>query len=407
MKRILVVGGGFAGLWSAVGAARTLDAFGVGDGAVEVTLVDREAHHNIRVRNYEADLRDARVPFDEVLGPIGVKRIEAEVHAMDFVARQVTVATPRGELRLPYDRLVFALGSAVHRPGIPGLAEHGFDVDTYAGAQTLAVHLAGLAARPDHEGSTTVIVVGAGLTGIEVAAEMPARLRAALGAGGPAFKVILADAGLELGSGMGAAAQPVIEAALRSLDVEARLGASIASVDAAGVTLASGARIAGATVVWCAGMRASPLTSLFPVTRDSLGRLPVDSFLRVQGVANVFAAGDAARAMMDDMHASVMSCQHGRPMGRYAGHNAVADLLGRPMLSLRIERYVTCLDLGSWGALYTEGWNRAVIATGAAAKQTKQTINRIRIYPPRSGNRAEILAAAEPVVQAAPSVRAD
>ena len=109
MKRILVVGGGFAGLWSAVGAARTLDAFGVGDGAVEITLVDREAHHNIRVRNYEADLRDARVPFDEVLGPIGVKRIEAEVHAMDFVARQVTVATPRGELRLPYDRLVFAL----------------------------------------------------------------------------------------------------------------------------------------------------------------------------------------------------------------------------------------------------------------------------------------------------------
>jgi NADH dehydrogenase len=89
-------------------------------------------------------------------------------------------------------------------------------------------------------------------------------------------------------------------------------------------------------------------------------------------------------------------------MGRFAGHNVVADLLGKPMLPLRIDSYVTILDLGRWGALYTEGWDRRVAVTGAAAKRTKQIVNCERIYPPRSGNRREILDAAAPVLQAPP-----
>jgi NADH dehydrogenase len=101
-----------------------------------------------------------------------------------------------------------------------------------------------------------------------------------------------------------------------------------------------------------------------------------------------------------------MSCQFARPMGRFAGHNAVADLLELPMLPLEIDWYVTVLDLGSWGALYTTGWDRTVYSTGAAAKATKQTINHKRIYPPRDGNRAELFAAAAPTVQARPALRA-
>jgi NADH dehydrogenase len=80
----------------------------------------------------------------------------------------------------------------------------------------------------------------------------------------------------------------------------------------------------------------------------------------------------------------------------------VADLAGLPMLPLRIDWYVTVLDLGGWGALYTEGWDREVRATGAAAKATKQTINRKRIYPPLSGRKDELFAAAAPTVQAPP-----
>ena len=63
------------------------------------------------------------------------------------------------------------------------------------------------------------------------------------------------------------------------------------------------------------------------------------------------------------------------------------------------------LDLGTWGALYTVGWDRKVHASGAAAKATKQIINQQRIYPPLTGVRAEILAAAEPTVQAPPATR--
>ena len=91
-------------------------------------------------------------------------------------------------------------------------------------------------------------------------------------------------------------------------------------------------------------------------------------------------------------------------MGRFAGHNVVADLVGAPLLPLRIDWYVTILDLGPAGALYTVGWDRQVVSTGVAAKETKQMINCRRIYPPRSRLRADILAAAAPVVQAPPEV---
>ena len=171
----------------------------------------------------------------------------------------------------------------------------------------------------------------------------------------------------------------------------------------AGATLDTGEFISARTVVWCAGMQADPLTRLFPVDRDRWGRLPVDQFMRVDGMPGVFAAGDVAAALIDGEHATVMSCQHSRPMGRFAGHNVVADLLGAPMLPLNIDWYVTVLELGSWGALYTEGWDRRVVAVGAAAKETKRAINCERIYPPRGGDRRAILDAAAPVVQRPPA----
>lgn len=379
MQRILVLGGGFAGLWAAAGAAR------LAAGACAIALVDRNAHHNIRVRNYESDLADVRVPFDDVLGPIGVARIEAEV--LDINVERRVVRTSHGEE--PYDRLVCALGSVLQRP--PQFAAHTFDVDTYDAAVRLAAHLATVPA------GGTVIVIGAGLTGIETACEMPDRV--------PGARVILIDRAPVVGSDMGEAARPAIEAALASLGIETRLGATIAHLDAASVTLAGGERIPAAAVVWCAGMRAHPLTARLGVPLDALGRLPVDASLRVQGLHDVLAAGDCARAILDDTHASVMSCQHGRPMGRFAGHNAAADALGRPLLPLRIEHYVTCLDLGPAGALYTEGWERRLVAAGPAVKQTKRTINRERIYPPLTRDRAAILAAAAPVVQVAPPAR--
>lgn len=406
MERIVVLGGGFAGLWAALSAARQRDVLGITADRLEITLVNRDAWHSIRVRNYEADLTGTHVPLDSVLEPVGVRRLTGEITALSLTEQTVSVTTEDGDQTLPYDRLIFALGSELCRPAIPGLDKYTFDVDTYRGAERLQEHLRSLPDRPETPGRSTVLVVGAGLTGIEVAAEMPERLRAqGWSAENLPYRVILADHQPRVGSDLGKGAVPIVEIALESLGVETRTAVEIVAVSESGVLLRSGEEIAAETVIWCGGMRAHPLTQAFPVECDRFGRLPVDQFLRVEGVANVFAAGDSAWMWIDGQHASVMSCQHSRPMGRFAGHNAVCDLMGCPPLPLEISWYVTVLDLGAWGALYTEGWDRTVAAVGQAAKTTKRVINQERIYPPLSGDRAEILAAAAPIVQAPPPHR--
>jgi NADH:ubiquinone reductase (H+-translocating) len=404
MVRILVLGAGFAGLWAAIGAARKLDEIGARPGDVEILVVDRNPYHNIRVRNYEVDLSNVAIPLGELLDPIGVNHIVAEVEAIDPAKQQIAVKTIRGREVLSYDRLVLALGSELVRPAIPGLAANAFDVDTYAAAVRLNNHLATLGEQKQSFGRSAVVVVGAGFTGIEVATEMPSKLAQA-GVTGDC-RIILVDPNPVVGATIGDDARPVISEALLASGVETRLGARVSGIDTNGVTLTSGEFVPAKTVVWCTGMSASPLAATLPVQRDGYGRLIADQFLRVIGLSNVFASGDMASCVVDGVHSTVMSCQFARPMGRFAGHNVVADLVEKPMIPLYIDWYVTVLDLGARGALYTVGWDRQVRSTGFAAKATKETINRQRIYPPRTGSREDLFAAAAPTVQAPPGVRA-
>jgi NADH dehydrogenase len=396
--RIVVLGSGFAGLWAALAAARRLDELGVTPGTVDVTMVSSTPYHDIRVRNYETDLSPSRIPLTDLLDPVGIKHIVGDVTAIDALARIVESSAGAQH----YDRLVLALGSQVVKPDIPGLREFGFDIDTYDAASRLHAHLRRLAEGPADPAAATAVVVGAGLTGIEAATALPAMLAETFAAQTLTPRVILIDRSPFVGSDMGTSARPVIEAALDQSGVETMLSAEVAAIDERAVTLSSGAVLAAATVVWSAGMRANPLTAEFGVDRDRLGRLPVDDYLRVRGVPGVFAAGDVAVAKMDDEHVSVMSCQHSRPMGRWAGYNVVGDLLGEPLKPLRIPWYVTVLDLGQAGAVYTEGWDRHVVASGEDAKETKRTINTRRIYPPLNRNRDALLAAAATDLQAAP-----
>lgn len=400
MARIVVLGAGFAGLWAALGAARKRDEIGASAADVEILVIDRNPYHNIRVRNYEVDISDAAIPLADLLDPVGVDHRVAEISEIDPVKQQVNVTANGGSEIIGYDRLVLALGSQLLRPAIPGLVANGFDVDTYAAAVRLEEHLAGLDGQVASEGRATVVVVGAGFTGIEVATEMPAKLDRA-GVSGDR-RVILVDPNPVVGEAIGEPARPIVGEALAALGVETRLNVRVTSVDAGSVTLSSGETIPTRTVVWCAGMRASPVAQTIAVERDRLGRLHVDQLMRVAGVTNVFAAGDVASCLVDGEHSSVMSCQFARPMGRFAGNNVVADLLGQPMLPLHIEWYVTVLDLGAWGAVYTVGWDRRLSTSGASAKATKQTINRQRIYPPRTGVRADLLDAAAPTLQQPP-----
>ena len=249
MQRILILGGGFAGLWSAVGAARALAEHSVPTGSIEVLLIDRRAVHSIRVRNYERDLAPTLVPFSQVLDPVGVRHLVAEVTELDPSRRTVVCSGPDGRQMIAYDRLILALGSQLVRPPIPGFDGAAFDVDTCEGAARLEIHLASLPDRPPSPGRETVLVIGAGLTGIEVATELPDRLGARWGGRMPAPRVILADREPWIGSDMGEGARSVIATALAAMGIETRAGISVASIDPAGATLDTGERIPAETIV--------------------------------------------------------------------------------------------------------------------------------------------------------------
>ena len=118
----------------------------------------------------------------------------------------------------------------------------------------------------------------------------------------------------------------------------------------------------------------------------------VGQFLQAPTAAGVFVAGDAAAADGGDGHTVLQSCQHALQIGRYAGENAARDLLGVPKVRYVQPPYITCLDLGRSGAVYTRGWDRKVHLTGGDAKAVKRRINREVIYPPRDGSPEELLA---------------
>ena len=401
--RIVVIGGGFAGVWSALSATRHLDgrhALGAPLSEVEVVLISVDEYLTIRPRLYESDVRDLRVPLDSLLSPVGVRRVEGRVTEIDALAQRVTVLVGGTLSTLSFDRLVLAAGSQIDIPPLPGLLEHAFTVDTYAEAERLDEHLHGLPARGDDPHAFSAVVIGAGFTGIEVATELIGRMRelAERAEHRGEVGVTLVGSGPVVGRDIGQRARPYIAHALRELGVNVRLGVPVTELTASGVTLSSGERLASRTTVWAGGLRANPLTQQLGVTTDELGRLPVDAHLRVVGADHVFASGDVARAIADVDQPTLMSCQHAIPLGKFAGHNAAVDLSGGDMLPYRQPDYVTCLDLGSAGALFTRGWDRAVLFTGAVGKRLKEQINRRDIYPPLSASRKELLEAARPEV---------
>jgi NADH dehydrogenase len=394
--RIVIIGAGFAGMYAALSAARLRDIKGVSPEELEIALVAPEPTLVIRPRLYEPKPETLTAPLLDVLKAVDVVYIKGSAETIDTASRIVQIATANNKRQsLSYDRLVVATGSRLFRPNIPGLAEHGFSVDNLDDAIALDKHLHGLADRPALNGRDTIVVAGGGFTGIEAATEIPARLRAILGKDARP-RVIIVERNSAIAPDMGEGPRPIIEEALRKLGVETRLGAGVASLDASGITLSDGERIETETVIWAAGIRAAPLTTQIPAERDNFGRLLVDRDLRVPSVPGVFATGDAARAASDDVgNYALMSCQHATRMGAFAGNNAAAELLRMATRPYHQKGYVTCLDLGEAGALFTRGWDRKVEMVGDVAKKTKKEINTVWIYPPKA-ERAAALASADP-----------
>ncbi|MWV28575.1 NAD(P)/FAD-dependent oxidoreductase [Aurantiacibacter rhizosphaerae] len=395
MKRILIVGSGFAGFWSALSAVRLLDQQGETEN-VEVALVAPQPELHVRPRLYETGADGMRAPLMDLFDAVGVRFIRGKVATIRPDAQEVTVVSDDGEeTTVGYDRLVLAAGSRLYRPDIPGLQEHSFSVDQVDEASELEAHIKDLANQPESDARNTVVVAGGGFTGIETAAEMPARLRDALGENANVRVVIVEREG-DIGPDLGPGPRPVIIKALTDLGVEWQTGAGVASVDADGITTQTGERIPASTVIWTAGARSNPLTAQVPGEKDQFGRLHVDRNLKVIGSDTIFATGDCAYAATDDDgNFAAMSCQHAMGLGRSAGHNVAASLLGVDPIPYSQPKYVTCLDLGPWGAVYTEGWDRQVAMEGAEAKALKTQINTLWIYPPNA-DRAEALEAADP-----------
>lgn len=395
-QHILVIGAGFGGMWTAVSATRLFNIHDRND--VEVTVLAPQAELRVRPRFYEPNAHQLAAPIGDLLDAVGVKFVKGTADSIDVAQKRVGYIDASGAKQVcSYDKLVLATGSRLAIPPTSGVVEHAFDVDQMEQAVRLENHLKSLASLPDSKSRNTVVVAGGGFTGIETATEMTARLRTILGEQAD-IDVIIVDRGDRIGGSMGEEIAKSIEEASIETGVKWHLKASVESVDANGVNLSDGQRIEAQTVVWTTGVRASSLTEQIPAERDHLGRLHVDSHLKVIGQDDIFATGDVAYAASDDIgNHALMTCQHAIMLGRYAGNNVAAQILGVDALPYSQPKYVTCLDLGAWGAVYTEGWDRQVKLVRQEGKNLKTQINTVWIYPP-AANREAAWAAADPLI---------
>ncbi|QXN60319.1 NAD(P)/FAD-dependent oxidoreductase [Serratia fonticola] len=393
-QQILILGAGFAGMWAALSAARLTDLYGRHD--IEITVLSPQAELRIRPRFYESEVENYSAPLLPLFAVTGVKFIAGVASEIDSASQQVWYHNEQDQLTaVRYDRLIMATGSHIAHT-LPGAQQHAFDVDQMESAARLERHLATLAEQPESAARNTVIVCGGGFTGIEVATEMPSRLRAILG-DSAAIRVIVVDRSPVAGGRYSEQLRDVISQASLELGIEWRLNSEIKAIDESGLTLKNGEHIASSTVILTVGVQASPLTRQIPGERDPQGRLHVDQHLRVIGQNAVYATGDVAFASTDDQgNHALMTCQHAIMLGRFVGHNVAADLIGIDPLPYRQVNYVTCLDLGAWGAVYSEGWDQVVKFTQEEAKKIKVSITNELIYPPQA-EREVAFAAADPL----------
>ncbi|QNX59088.1 NAD(P)/FAD-dependent oxidoreductase [Acinetobacter seifertii] len=393
-KRIIIAGSGFAGLWAALAAQRAI-YLASQEQNIEVVMVSPSPNVDIRPRLYEAVLENMNPDISDLLSVVGVKFLAGWVNKIDVDQQAIEVSTTDGSKQtLSYDRFILATGSTTFMPPISGLTEYGFRVSTLEDAEKLDQHLKNLAHKPANAARNTVLVAGGGLTGLETVTEMPERLRSILGE--TDVRVVLVDSSTEIGAAMGDQAATVIREALTELGVEGKAGLRVTALDASGVTLSNGERIETETVIWTAGMRANPLTSQVTGEKDNLGRILGDAYLHAPEAKNIFVTGDTVKVPTDDLgNFNVMSCQHAMSLGRVAGYNAAAELVDLPLHPYSQPKYVTCVDLGPWGALYTEGWDRQVQFVRDEAKKIKQEINTVWIYPPAADHEA-VFAIANP-----------
>ena len=295
---VVIVGAGFGGLTAAKGLAKA---------AVEVTLIDRENHHLFQPLLYQ--VATAGLSPAEIAWPIrGLVRRQrntrvllGEVTGVDRERHVVTM----GDREVPYDFLVLATGATHAYFGNDGWAEHAPGLKSIDDATEIRRRLLIAFERAEMENDPeererllTIVIVGGGPTGVEMAGAVAELARKALAADFRTIdprhtRVLLIEAGPRLLPTFPEDLSRYAERALRSLGVEVWLGRAITGCDAAGVTLRE-ERLPAGTVIWAAGVAASPAAAWLGVEADRAGRVKVGARLTPPGSDDVFVIGDTA-----------------------------------------------------------------------------------------------------------------
>jgi NADH:ubiquinone reductase (H+-translocating) len=340
MPKVLILGGGFGGLYAALELEKRLGA----DPNVEITLVNRDNFFLFTPMLHEVaasdlDLTDIVSPVRKILRRVSF--FEGTVERVDLPGRNVTVShgRDRHEHLLRYDYLVVALGSTTNFFGLPGLEARALTMKSLSDAVYLRNRLIAQleeadteCANRDREALMTFVVAGGGFAGVETIAGINDFVRDALrfyprvrkdGA-----RMVLVHAGgtvlPELGEKLGAYAQRKLAAR----GVEVVTNARVVQVSERSVTLSTGLEIPARTIVWTAGTSPHPLLAELPCER-SRGRLCVNEFLEVEAWPGVWALGDCA--LVPNKRAGTFhppTAQHALREGTTVARNIVAAIRG-------------------------------------------------------------------------------
>jgi NADH dehydrogenase len=357
-KHVVILGGGFAGL----AAARALDTPGV-----RVTLVDRTNHHLFQPLLYQ--VATAALAAPDVSAPIrkllwrqrnatvlmaGVQRIDVEKRRVFLDGRH-----------LDYQYLLLATGMTHGYFGHDKWAEHAPGLKTIGEALDVrrrilrAFEAAELETDPEvRRALTTFVVIGGGPTGVEMAGALAEIAGRTLARDFRRFdprttRVVLVEAGPRLLAAFPEELSAKALLALERLGIEVRTGARVSDLGADFVEIGNEV-IAARTVLWAAGVRASPLTTHLGVPLDRAGRVWVEDDLSVPDRPDVFVAGDLVAKTQDGKPLPGVA-QMAIQSGRHAARNILASVRGKPRQPFR---YV------SKGSMATIGRHKAVAKLG-------------------------------------------
>ncbi|HEX8068882.1 MAG TPA: NAD(P)/FAD-dependent oxidoreductase [Pyrinomonadaceae bacterium] len=368
---ILIAGGGFGGLFTALELA----------GAGEVTLVSADDHFLFKPMLYEYLSGEVEAwhiaPYYKELLDERVRFIQGTLTDVDLAARTATIS---GRARpLAYDALVVAVGGVTDYVGVAGAAEHAFPFRRLKDADALRQRMVDAldrippdAAAADASRAATFAVVGAGASGVELATKMADLLHDAFGRrglGGEA-RVFVLEAGPEILPGMGASLRAEVEQVLRAAHVEVRTEARVRRVTPGSVVFEHGGaetELQTAACVWVAGVRPNPLIERLDLPKTERGLLRVRPTLQVEGREEVFALGDGAQFDNADPHLAG-TAQLAFQQAALAAANVRAVLAGDEPRTRHIKEMGEALSLGTERAAVLTGGQAF---TGALARQAR------------------------------------